>query len=219
VPAALGVVVEPRDLVWDAPGVIDFVRAHRLCVVNEPHPFTVPEPVPAEVLAALLPPSDTAAALVAAAAGRDGLTLGLHVRQTDYRRWQGGRLYRDDAFYNALARGALERLPAGSKLVIAHDGEFAAAPDVAGDARVEVSRGTEAEATRDFVRFATCDLLVGPWSTFTIQAARLGQVWAPRRRDLIHLRPESTLEDLLAALGQRLNARRSAGATARVPAP
>lgn len=203
----LGCITDAHGYVWEHESVLAFVRSHRVCVVNEPHPFRGPLPLSDATRAALLPPSEAAAALLREASGLRGLSVGLHVRQTDYRRWKGGQMFRDNEFYGMLARKALLHVPEGGRLVIAHDGEFRADADLGSDPRVEISGGTEAEVTRDFVRFATCDILLGPWSTFTVQAAQLGQLWAPKRRDLIQLKAESTLEELLSTLSARLSAR------------
>ena len=204
VPDALGCIVDSRGCEWESAALLDFVRAHRACIVNEPHPFTLPAPVSAGVLGSLLAPSPEAQAIMAAATAGGGVGIGVHIRQTDYRRWQDGKFFRDNDFYNELLGRTVPLLGPGSRLFVAHDGEFEADPALLAHPRVKVSGGSEAEVVQDFVRFAACDFLVGPQSTFTVQAMRIGNLWLPKQRDLIHLRPETTVDGLFSSLRSRL---------------
>jgi hypothetical protein len=204
VPDAVGCIVDSGGCEWESADVVDFVRAHRACIVNEPHPFRLPAPVSAGVLDSLLAPSPETQAIMAAATAGGGLGIGVHIRQTDYRRWQHGKFFRDNHFYNQFILRTVPLLGPGSRLFVAHDGEFEADPALLAHARVEVSRGSEAEVMQDFVRFAACDFLVGPQSTFTVQAMKIGNQWLPKQRDLIHLRPETTVDSLFSSLRSRL---------------
>ena len=204
VPLALGCVAHGRGIDWDEASLVEFVRAHRVCIVNEPLPFRQRQPVPPDVLGALLAPAPAVSSMIEALAAAPGLAFGLHVRQTDYKRWSGGKFYRDNDFYNALLARTLSALPARCSVLVAHDGEFVADQNVAADARVRVSAGAESDVVADFVRLAMCDVVLGPQSTFTTQAHKLGHQWHPKQRDMVRLLPESSVDDLIHAIQSRL---------------
>lgn len=193
IPGALACVTSTRNVDWASSDLASAMRRHAACIVSEPHPFLAGLETAAETEASLLPPSRRARELMAAA----GASFGVHIRQTDYRRWQGGRHFRDNDFYNDLIDGLLSLLPAGTTLHVAHDGEFEPRGSIRSSPAVRVSDGSTDVVLEDFVSFAMCDYLIGPTSTFTIQANRLGGLWAPKRRRLFRLDPDSSLSEIL----------------------
>lgn len=204
VPGALGCIVNARGCAWYSDAVVDFVRAHRVTIVDEPYPFSVAEVVPSDLEAALLRPSDEVRELLRSMKISTGLSFGVHVRQTDYRRWQGGKFFRDNEFYNGFISGLLSILPSGSRVVVANDGEFVIDPCLLASGDISVSRGSKDDVVSDIVSFSACDILFGPPSTFTAQALRLGNLWLPKRRSLLHLREGDSLQGVIRSVTDRV---------------
>jgi hypothetical protein len=200
-PHSLACITGLKEEEWNTQEVIRFVSSHRLCIVNEPFPFAPPIKEEDQVLAKqLLQPSARARSIIDNMTSLSGPSLGIHVRQTDYRRWNNGAYFRDSAFYSELASGALSILGKQCSIFIAHDGEFEPDASLKGHPRVRISNGTPEAVVADFVQFSACDMVIGPQSTFTTQAVRLGESWLPKRRRLMTLRPGDSVVDLLSAL-------------------
>ncbi|HEY5792208.1 MAG TPA: hypothetical protein VIS74_02855 [Chthoniobacterales bacterium] len=106
-----------------------------------------------------------------ARAGVDVL-IGVHVRQGDYRAWQGGRFYFDTPLYAAWMRAAAALFP-GARVGFLICSNAAQDPAAFAGLRVSFGSGVVVE---DLYALAECDRLMGPPSTFSLWASYYGRV-------------------------------------------
>jgi hypothetical protein len=111
-------------------------------------------------------------AAVEAARRRAYLIIGLHVRQGDYREWQGGRWFFEDEVYAELMRSAIEGFAGTDVAFLVCASESRARPAFAG---LPVHDGP-GDQYGDLAALAACDRILGPPSTFSSWAAFSGDV-------------------------------------------
>jgi hypothetical protein len=204
-PGILGCITDSSRCSWSSAETIEFIASHRATIVNDPYPFSGHGLTDTALYEShVLTPSTAVESLLAEARGNGAITVGIHIRQTDYQRWDGGRHYRDNDFYNGLIDIIYQGLPKDSFLYVAHDGQFARSDSCRSSKLIQVSGGTPSEAARDFAKFIGCDYIVGPVSTFTAQAIRLRKLWLGKPCGLIRITPGSSLDDTARALLGRI---------------
>lgn len=98
--------------------------------------------------------------------------VGLHVRQGDYRTWEGGRHYFSSAQYAALA-ARLAALYPGQRVKFLVVSDERQDPAVYADLPVTFGAGGMVE---DLYSLAACDAIAGPTSTFAGWASFYGRV-------------------------------------------
>jgi hypothetical protein len=99
----------------------------------------------------------------------------VHVRGGDYKTYRGGRFYFDHGVYQRLASEAVAAMSEDPSriLVVGLSNEKLDWPATLGGARVVTPSGTWWE---DLLCLASCDLIIGPPSTFSGSASFLGDV-------------------------------------------
>ena len=199
-PSILACITDSSKFDWASSETVRFIASHRATIVNEPFPFRNHGLSDiAHYEADLLKPSAALLSLLAETPQSGETAVGIHIRQTDYSRWQGGRFYKDNVFYNELIEMVHQHLPAKSVLFVAHDGEFVADKKIRNLENVRLSGGSASEVIQDFARFVTCDFIIGPASTFTAQAARLRRLWLDKACGLVGINPDCSLRDTVQA--------------------
>ncbi len=97
--------------------------------------------------------------------------VGLHVRRTDYRLWEGGRYFWTDEQYLDLVESVLESGP--HEFVLTTDEPASVGRALSEHPAVTVS---PLSAPEDLYLLSRCDLIVGPPSTFSTWASFYGDV-------------------------------------------
>lgn len=114
---------------------------------------------------------DSAAKAVAKRARRGDVLVGVHIRQGDYRTFQGGRYYYALETYLRLMRQARQQLaPRNVTFLICSDSTWK--PEQFPGLAVTMGSGHLVE---DMYALAQCDLIVGPPSTFSGWASFYGE--------------------------------------------
>jgi hypothetical protein len=166
---------EQLDLNSDA--FVDVIRRHRVVLVQDWF-FRSPENCARHrnPICAHLTPSpavlDRASRAVEPIRSRDRLAVGVHIRQTDYQTFKGGRHYYTHEQYRAVMEQVQTAFPE-------RDVTFLVCSDVDVPAGVfdglDVVRGP-GDAAGDLYALARCDRLVGPPSSFSAWASYYGSV-------------------------------------------
>jgi hypothetical protein len=129
---------------------------------------------------------------------RHGFIIGVHLRQGDYRAWQGGRFLFPGEQYLRWIRQALE-LYAGQDpgVVLVSDGPV---EDLL-NRGLPVYRTTGGHGIRDWTVLSLCDVIICPPSTFPATAAFVGgrSLWPVTRRDQVLDRTQVIKDGLLGA--------------------
>jgi hypothetical protein len=115
---------------------------------------------------------DAARAVVEPVRRRDRLLVGVHVRRSDYERFKGGRFFYSHDQYARLMRGVQRAFPDRDPTFLVCSDEPVPEGAFAG---LDVVRGPGPEV-EDLYALASCDLLLGPPSTYTTWASYYGQV-------------------------------------------
>ena len=125
------------------------------------------------------------AEFTAAAAGaltplraKGDIVIGVHVRQRDYRHWQGGRFFFEAARYAQWMRDLETQLPGRKVVFLVCSDEPRNADEFAG---LTVGFGTSSPVG-DLCALSQCDFIMGPQSTFSQWASFYGG------KPLLHLR-------------------------------
>jgi len=108
-------------------------------------------------------------AIVEAARGDAGILVGVHVRQGDYRHFEGGRYFYGSERYAALVSDLWVRLGSKTRFLVASN--EIQDPSVFDGLPVHLQCG---DPVVDLHALAACDLIVGPPSTFSMWASLYG---------------------------------------------
>lgn len=116
--------------------------------------------------------SSAVSALISRSRSDCELLVGVHIRQGDYQRWQGGKYCFDTSAYAAVMRRFAATMP--EKRV-----RFLVCSNAKQDERLfeglDYAMGNN-HPLEDMYAFAQCDLLIGPPSTYTAWASFYGSV-------------------------------------------
>lgn len=195
-PGMIALIRGSRDINWSADSLLNFIRDHRLIVIDEPFPFQVQIEGEDKWESDLLRPSRLIERSYEDFRSKSGITVGIHVRQTDYIKWQGGRHYKDNSFYNELIRRVSKVLSKDDVLFIAHDGEFIADRGMETcECKIRFSSGSTVDVVSDFISFACCDYIFGPVSTFTGQASQMKKRWFGRHPVIVRMDGKLSVEE------------------------
>jgi len=100
------------------------------------------------------------------------LLIGVHIRQGDYQRWQGGRYYYSATQYARLMRHCVDQYP-NLRVGFLICSNAPQEPDHFAGLSYSTAPGHPVE---DLFALAACDRIIGPPSTYSIWAAFYGQV-------------------------------------------
>lgn len=116
----------------------------------------------------------TAAAQRVAAKARtaDSILVGVHIRRTDYKEWQGGRLYFSTSQYREWMQQCVQASPKPVHFIICSDERFDEAAFSEGFEHVTFSHEN---VVTDMAVLSLCDYIIGPPSTFSGFASFLGK--------------------------------------------
>jgi Glycosyl transferase family 11 len=120
-----------------------------------------------EVLALDAVHLDAGRRAVAAARRHANLVIGLHVRQGDFKQWEGGRYYYDDEQYANFMRAAIAAFPDRTVTFVICSSEHKTRGAFEG---LPIHPGP-GDPYGDLAALAACDRILGPPSTFSAWAA------------------------------------------------
>lgn len=146
---------------WDSvDGLCESLRKFSYVIVDEPFPFSLESPNPPEGILEVKPYVES---LLVDESKRIYATV--HVRQGDYVRWQDGKYYKDDKFYNSLIRELVNRT--NKRIAVVHNGEFSLDSDLL--SRVYTSSWSDGYPAHinDLLTIACSSYVLGPYSTFS----------------------------------------------------
>lgn len=101
------------------------------------------------------------------------LTIGLHIRRGDFRRWSGGQYFIDDALTAQILQTLIDKAAKSGrdiKIQVFSDEDLTAIT-----AKYPQATFSGASMQRDFVTLAMCDLVLSNGSTFSKVAASVGK--------------------------------------------
>ena len=160
----------PRELIC-------FLKEHNLVIVNSPYPFKLTE---SSNTTSYLKPSQQSIEFVNKLSSNHKTKIGIHIRQGDYKNWQGGRYYQTSDFYNELISSILQYKHnhiIDYDLLIVHSGEFELSEANKNLLKSHLTYPDQkfSDAIRDFLVLSSCNLVIGPLSTFSRQALKWGE--------------------------------------------
>lgn len=109
------------------------------------------------------------AAAAAARDDKDCILIGVHMRKGDYRNWLGGRYYFDDAQYAQVLARACTLFERPVRFFVASDEDI----DLSKFAQFDCTKTTGHEI-EDLYCLASCDFIIGPFSTYSSWASLYG---------------------------------------------
>ena len=118
-----------------------------------------------------------------------GIVIGVHIRQGDYRTWQGGKYFFPAERYAAWMRQMAEQFPQQRTAFFVCSNEPRTAAEFVGQT---VAFGGSPLA--DLVSLSMCDFIVGPVSTFSQWASYCGD------KPMFHLHSADAVPDLKTAV-------------------
>jgi hypothetical protein len=175
----VGLIRLRRDQYLDlnSPAFLDIVATHRVVLVEDWY-FRNADNCARhrDVICAFFTPCDkhleAVRAVIEPVRRRGRLLVGVHVRRSDYERFKGGRFFYSHEQYAGLMRGVQRAFPQRDATFLVCSDE--PVPDDAFDG-LDVARGPGHEV-EDLYALASCDLVLGPPSTYTTWASYYGQV-------------------------------------------
>lgn len=178
---------------WNpSPELIDYFSRFDTIFVNEPFPFLT-----GKRSFKLLKLSPIAMRYIEKLeSDYNNSLISVHIRQGDYKRWNGGKYYRDDRFYNELIANLSKKFPEMS-VKFMHNGEFTADSNNLNLAADFDKNNLLTGEMSDFLAIATSNVIVGPLSTFTAQARNIGRNYLGKEPKLIVIEPEDNISSLL----------------------
>lgn len=182
--------------------LIRFLKKHRLVIVNEPFPFQYSQVNGNTNL--YLQPSRLSIDFAKNLLTKSKKNIGIHIRQGDYKNWQGGKYYQTSEFYNELIEAILNSTNcANINLFIAHNGEFEISQlnkELLLNDRLICSNHNFSDVIKDFLVLSSCDLVIGPFSTFSRQALIWGKKYNNVSGKWLPIDSESDISDILAQI-------------------
>jgi len=161
----------------DSAAFLEFVRGHRIVLVQDWFFRSAADcERHRDVIRAYLTPRravlERACAAAAAARSSGALVVGVHVRRGDYWRFLGGAFYYSHAQYRAILARVAAAFPDRDVAFLVCSDEPVPAGAFEG---LDVHRGSGHEL-EDLFALASCDLIIGPPSTFSGWASFYGDV-------------------------------------------
>ena len=157
--------------------LVEFFKKHKLVIVNDPYPFKFPDANCNKNL--YLRPSKASIDFAKKSLNQNTQNIGIHIRQGDYKNWQGGRYYKDSAFYNELISSIVKKFEnTDVNIFIAHNGEFEISESnqhLLKNNQLLYADNQLSDEIRDFLLLSTSNVLIAPLSTFSQQALKWGQ--------------------------------------------
>ncbi len=157
--------------------LIGFLKKHKLVIVNDPYPFKFSEINGNGNL--YLPPSKASINFAKKLLNENTKNIGIHIRQGDYKDWQGGRYYQNSEFYNELIDSIVKKFQdTDVNIFIAHNGEFEISESnqqLLRKNQLLYSDNQLSDEIRDFLLLSASNILIAPLSTFSQQALKWGQ--------------------------------------------
>jgi hypothetical protein len=182
-PGLLGY-IQPSGIDWEENNgrILDYIKKFECVIVDEPFPFKYKSSNRSEWLKL----SDICLSFMEEVTNR-GIFVTVHVRQGDYKRWQNGKYYKDNDFYNTLLKELLALTANTDKgaICVVHNGSFIIDEAIKNDL-VCFDESSLTPEIRDFLTLACSKNVTGPLSTFTIQAANVASK-VKYRKPTIHV--------------------------------
>lgn len=115
---------------------------------------------------------EAARRVIEKAAAADAVTIGVHIRRTDYKDWQDGRFYFSPEQYREWMHQCVQASPKPVRFVICSDEQFDEPAFSEGFEHVTFSHES---VVTDMAVLSLCDYIIGPPSTFSGFASFLGK--------------------------------------------
>ena len=169
------------------------LRKFEYVIVDEPFPFIIEEDVE---IVDLLVITDKLRKLLEESKYEKAIAI--HVRQGDYSRWQNGKYYKDDVFYNDLIQAIAEFKEESkiSKLYVVHNGEFCLNEMLYGVVDEVSEADTYSPHIKDIIAIASSNIVIGPYSTYSKFASALRKIATGEETKLLFFDTNSVVSDL-----------------------
>jgi len=172
IPGLLGY-IQPSGIDWGESNIaiLDYITKFKCVIVDEPFPFKYKCSSENEWLRL----SNTCLSFMEEVTNKR-IFVTVHVRQGDYKRWQNGKYYKNDEFYNALLKELLDLVENTDKgaVCVVHNGSFVIDDAIKNDL-VCFDESNLSPEIRDFLTLACSENITGPLSTFTIQSTNIAK--------------------------------------------
>ena len=179
--------------------LVNYFRTFDLVILNEPFPFLT-----GQREFGLLKLSDLASSYCEQLFSQFGSDLiSVHIRQGDYKKWNDGKYYRDNNFYNKLLRTLKQNFPSKS-IRFMHNGEFTSENDNVQFAMKYDQENKLSPEICDFLVFAASSVIIGPLSTFTGQARLIGSSQFGRNGKIFHIEPNDDVFSMVSKVQEYL---------------
>jgi hypothetical protein len=191
------------------------LKKHKLVIVNEPFPFKYSQINGNTNL--YLQPSIASIDFTKNLLNQSKKNIGIHIRQGDYKNWQGGKYYQTSEFYNELIEAILNSSNCTNiNLFIAHNGEFEISQSnkkLLPNDQLIYSNHNFSDVIKDFLVLSSCDLVVGPLSTFSRQALMWGKKYNSISGKWLPIDSESNISDVLDQINCRIISEKNSTST------
>lgn len=96
--------------------------------------------------------------------------VGVHIRHTDYKKFNGGKWFYPLSVYRSIMEGVRAQLPGSTRFLVCTDGEY----DALAFRGLDVVPGT-GHPVEDCYELSRCDFILGPPSTYSLWASYYGR--------------------------------------------